>query len=121
MSAYVSCTVCQKSKAPRGRSVPMASGGCYCTSDCRGYYLDPRPSSHWPGEDCHFEIRCGLCLAKGEESSEIAAIREERNELREEVEELEDKILELKRVAQGGSVQHLGTGVLDFGRGGTGE
>jgi hypothetical protein len=44
----VDCTVCGQQKAPVGRSAPM--GSLYCTSDCRGYYLDPQVGSLWPRE-----------------------------------------------------------------------
>ena len=44
------CTVCPRSKNPVGRSAPMYSAGSYCTNDCTGYYLDPKPTSLWSGE-----------------------------------------------------------------------
>lgn len=44
----VTCTVCGRTKAPVGRSVPyMAS---YCDSVCVGYDVDPLPSHLFPGE-----------------------------------------------------------------------
>lgn len=46
----VYCTVCEKRKAPRGRSVAPAMANSMCDSDCRGYYEDPKPGELWPGE-----------------------------------------------------------------------
>lgn len=45
---YVTCTVCGKDKAPRGRSVPLSTS--WCDLDCRGYELEPLPSLWFPGE-----------------------------------------------------------------------
>ena len=44
----VECRVCHRTKAPRGRSVPLAM--YRCESDCPGYRQDPSPGSLWPGE-----------------------------------------------------------------------
>lgn len=44
----VYCGECGRSKAPRGRSVPM--GASMCDSDCPGYHTDPLPGDLWPGE-----------------------------------------------------------------------
>lgn len=46
----VVCTTCHRTKAPRGRSVPMAMAGSLCDSDCSGYYKPPDPDCRWPGE-----------------------------------------------------------------------
>lgn len=44
----VTCTVCEQSKAPRGRSTGL---GCsYCDLTCPGYALDPQPGELWPNE-----------------------------------------------------------------------
>ena len=47
----VECTVCRKTKAPRGRSVPQLTVGFFCDSDCSGYDLEPLPGDLWPGEN----------------------------------------------------------------------
>ncbi len=44
----VSCTVCDRIKAPVGRSVPI--GFDYCDSECKGFHEKPWPSHLWPGE-----------------------------------------------------------------------
>lgn len=44
----VLCTVCDRTKQPRGRSAPM--GSYMCNNDCPGYYADPYPGELWPGE-----------------------------------------------------------------------
>lgn len=46
----VQCARCGKTKAPVGRSVPVAMYGAYCTSDCSGFHDEPLPSNLWPGE-----------------------------------------------------------------------
>jgi hypothetical protein len=46
----VECTVCKRTKAPRGRSVPMARANSMCDHECPGYWLDPKPGDLWPGE-----------------------------------------------------------------------
>ena len=43
----VHCTICGTSKAPVGRSIPMACNGGYCVSDCPGYRDDPYPPHFW--------------------------------------------------------------------------
>lgn len=50
----VSCTVCRRTKAPRGRSVSPVMYHDYCTmfNECPGYYEDPKPGDLWPGETC---------------------------------------------------------------------
>ena len=45
----VTCTVCGKPKAPRGRSVPLDS--YYCDRECRGYDQDPPPPPLWSEHD----------------------------------------------------------------------
>lgn len=42
------CAVCHRTKAPRGRSVPL--GMDRCDSECKGYQQEPYPGSLWPGE-----------------------------------------------------------------------
>ena len=44
----VECRVCHKTKAPRGRSVPLAMS--LCDHDCPGYQQAPSPGSLWPNE-----------------------------------------------------------------------
>ncbi len=44
----VSCTLCGRTKQPRGRSAPMESN--YCDFECEGYELDPKPGCLWPRE-----------------------------------------------------------------------
>lgn len=47
----VQCGRCKRTKAPRGRSVPDAVYGAYCTWDqCPAYDDDPKPGDLWPGE-----------------------------------------------------------------------
>lgn len=48
--ARVQCTMCKKTKAPRGRSVPLPMGGSLCDMDCPGYYEQPEPPHLWPSE-----------------------------------------------------------------------
>lgn len=42
------CATCGRTKAPRGRSVPL--GMVVCDSDCPGYNEHPHPGHYWPGE-----------------------------------------------------------------------
>lgn len=44
----VTCRQCGRTKAPRGRSVPM--GVMLCDSECSGYRSEPLPGDLWPGE-----------------------------------------------------------------------
>ena len=44
----VTCVVCDRDKAPVGRSVPF--GVSMCDHECSGYYTAPLPGSLWPGE-----------------------------------------------------------------------
>jgi len=44
----VYCTVCEKRKAPVGRSRPIEHD--LCTRECPGYDLDPKPGELWPRE-----------------------------------------------------------------------
>lgn len=44
------CVVCSRTKAPRGRDVPVAMAQDYCDPDCEGYWADPQPGGYWPGE-----------------------------------------------------------------------
>ncbi len=46
----VTCTICYRKKAPRGRSIPLALAGVMCDSDCAGFYRPPEPDCRWPGE-----------------------------------------------------------------------
>lgn len=51
----VTCTVCERIKAPRGRSLPWQLELSYCHADilsdmCPGYLLDPKPGDLFPGE-----------------------------------------------------------------------
>ncbi len=48
VGAAVECTVCHRTKQPRGRSAPMALR--LCDSDCPGYRQGPFPGDLWPGE-----------------------------------------------------------------------
>lgn len=45
------CTVCHRTKGPRGRSVPLAAANGYCGYDCKGYDADPKPGHYWPSEE----------------------------------------------------------------------
>jgi hypothetical protein len=49
--ARVECARCHKTKAPRGRSVPLPMAGGLCDMDCEGYYEDPKPGHLWPSEE----------------------------------------------------------------------
>jgi hypothetical protein len=44
------CTVCHKTKPPRGRSVALEMANGMCSRDCEGYYLSPLPGHLWPNE-----------------------------------------------------------------------
>lgn len=44
----VECTVCHRTKCPRGRSAPAELR--MCDYDCVGHNLDPQVGSLWPGE-----------------------------------------------------------------------
>jgi hypothetical protein len=47
----VHCTVCKRTKAPHGRSVPPPLHDSMCTFDqCIGYGQDPLIGDLWPGE-----------------------------------------------------------------------
>jgi hypothetical protein len=46
----VTCRVCGKRKAPRGRSVALEAGSGLCGYDCLGYWSDPSPGRLWPEE-----------------------------------------------------------------------
>ena len=64
-AVWVRCATCGRSKAPRGRSVPMEMYGALCTSNspaCAGYEDDPQPDCRWPGEAV-----CGPGCTKGGE------------------------------------------------------
>jgi hypothetical protein len=51
-AGYVYCAVCHRTKAPLGRSMPLAmAGGHWCYDDCVGYRIDPQPECRWPGEE----------------------------------------------------------------------
>ena len=52
------CTVCHKIKAPRGRDVPLAFYGSYCTMSwkdepgyCEGYEQDPQVGHYWSKDE----------------------------------------------------------------------
>jgi hypothetical protein len=47
----VECRDCRRRKAPRGRSVPLAAAGGYCTDGCPGYMQDPKPPHLWSEDD----------------------------------------------------------------------
>lgn len=48
---YVTCTTCNKKKAPVGRSIPLAACNTYChPTECKGYFEDPQPDYLFPGE-----------------------------------------------------------------------
>lgn len=42
------CTVCHRTKQPRGRSAPMEMR--LCDYECPGYRREPLPSELWPNE-----------------------------------------------------------------------
>ncbi len=44
----IECTVCERTKCPRGRSAPLTSS--YCDWECPGWSLEPHVGSLWPGE-----------------------------------------------------------------------
>lgn len=44
------CTVCHKTKNPRGRSAPLEMANSLCDWDCSGYTQEPTPGHLWPGE-----------------------------------------------------------------------
>jgi len=44
------CTVCKRTKAPRGRSVAAEMANGMCSWDCPGYPQEPRAGHLWPGE-----------------------------------------------------------------------
>ena len=46
--AQPTCTVCQRPKMPRGRSVPMEMW--HCEHECPGHDIEPRAGHLWPGE-----------------------------------------------------------------------
>jgi hypothetical protein len=46
----VTCTICGRTKAPQGRSVPDALYGSICRMECPGFYEEPLPSNLWPNE-----------------------------------------------------------------------
>jgi hypothetical protein len=49
VGVYVTCSRCDYTKKPVGRSAPM--GMHYCDMDsCEGYWQEPMPGSLWPGE-----------------------------------------------------------------------
>lgn len=48
--SWPACTVCGKTKAPIGRSLPLEACGGYCDDDCPGYRQAPRPGHLFPGE-----------------------------------------------------------------------
>lgn len=54
----VECAVCHRTKAPRGRSVPL--GMSHCNNDCVGYQREPFSGSLWPGES---EAEFGYAVA----------------------------------------------------------
>lgn len=44
------CRRCGRSKAPRGRSLPLVMCGSRCHDECPGYAEDPKPPHLWPNE-----------------------------------------------------------------------
>lgn len=48
----VRCEICGKTKAPRGRSIPIMRHSDFCSSgsNCPGYRSEPFPGDLWPGE-----------------------------------------------------------------------
>ena len=44
------CANCRRTKAPIGRSMPLAVSGSMCDRDCSSYLNDPQPDQLWPGE-----------------------------------------------------------------------
>ena len=46
----VRCSVCERRKPPRGRSVPMEMSGSYCERECPGFEQPPLGGHLWPGE-----------------------------------------------------------------------
>ena len=71
----VECTVCRRTKAPHGRSVPDLRYDDYCTNDCSGYCNEPRPGCLWPGETSE-QFGYEHCLNAIED---VAALKEEPN------------------------------------------
>lgn len=61
----VECSLCHRTKAPRGRSVALAMAGSRCDSDCAGYWLPPDPDCRWPGESV-----CGPGCTRGGDDGE---------------------------------------------------
>lgn len=49
-AAMPKCAVCGRTKAPKGRSLPMEAATGYCGNDCTGYYADPQSGHLWPKE-----------------------------------------------------------------------
>lgn len=50
------CKVCQMSKPPVGRSVPLEAGNGHCSTECPGYDQPPYPDSLWPNEPTMHEF-----------------------------------------------------------------
>lgn len=50
VGSYAECAVCNRAKAPRGRSVGLAMQGSLCDYECDGYNAPPFPGDLWPGE-----------------------------------------------------------------------
>lgn len=46
----VECLRCHRTKAPRGRSVPLAAANGYCNHECPGYEEGIRAPHLWPSE-----------------------------------------------------------------------
>jgi hypothetical protein len=80
------CTICHRTKAPRGRSVPMAMISSMCTlswpdepGHCAGYYEEPIPGSLWPREtDEEFGFPCSTDGTREMTETEVAKWRKER-------------------------------------------
>ena len=49
--ARVECVRCGRTKAPRGRSVPLPMAGGLCDPDCPGYAEKPMAGHLWPDEE----------------------------------------------------------------------
>lgn len=59
----VTCTICDRTKMPIGRSVPFEMSAGSCTSECEGHRKDPYPGSLWPMERAsEFGYACGVAV-----------------------------------------------------------
>lgn len=44
------CTICNRPKAPHGRSIAAAAANSYCSYHCPGYFQEPESGHLWPEE-----------------------------------------------------------------------